>query len=100
MILSHSTVSIDWTPRGHELMAKNRCVSAQSSCRTPGINVFLMGMATPHEVETDLRVVREALGLSKGDNDEGDAKALKEIQAVFEPVKDQTWHTGRHNNRT
>lgn len=69
-------------------------------CRTPGINVFLMGMATPHEVDTDLRVVREALGLQKGVNDNGDKKALQEIQAVFEPVKDQTWHTGRHNNRT
>ena len=42
------------------------------ACRTPGINVFLMGMATPHEVETDLRVVREALGLQKGENEEGE----------------------------
>ena len=68
--------------------------------RTKGIQVHLMGMATPHEVEEDLQVVREALGLVTSPNEAQEQAALKEIQALFEPIKDQTWHTGRHNNRT
>ena len=68
--------------------------------RTKGIQVHLMGMATPHEVEEDLQVVREALGLVPAPNEAQEQAALKEIKALFEPIKDQTWHTGRHNNRT
>lgn len=64
------------------------------------MQLHLMGMATPHEVEEDLQVVREALGLVPSPNEAQEEAALREIQALFGPVKDQTWHTGRHNNRT
>ena len=69
-------------------------------CRTKGIQLHLMGMATPHEVEEDLQVVREALGLVPSANEKQEQAALSKIEALFEPIKDQTWHTGRHNNRT
>ena len=59
-----------------------------------------MGMATPHEVEDDLQMVREALGLVPSKNEEAENAAMSEVQALFKPLQGQTWHTGRHNNRT
>ncbi len=52
------------------------------------------------QVEDDLRVVREALELIPDPAAESEAAVTKEITAIFEPVKDQTWHTGRTGNRT
>jgi predicted aldo/keto reductase-like oxidoreductase len=69
-------------------------------CRTKGVQVHLMGMATPHEVEEDLKVVKEALGLIPCADEDAESAALGEVQALFEPLQGQTWHTGRHNNRT
>ena len=69
-------------------------------CRTPGIQVHLMGMATPHEVEADLQVVREALGLVQSPQQAAEEETLAKCQAVLKPYMSQTWHTGRHNNRT
>lgn len=68
--------------------------------RTKGVQVHLMGMATPHEVEEDLKVVKEALGLIPCADEDAESAALGEVQALFEPLQGQTWHTGRHNNRT
>jgi L-galactose dehydrogenase len=68
--------------------------------RTPGVNVHLMGMATPEEVNTDLKVVREALDLEPCSNEAAEAAALKEVEVTLKPVLDQTWHTGRKGNRT
>ena len=59
-----------------------------------------MGMATPEEVNTDLKVVREALGLEDCANESAEAEALTEVEATLKPVLDQTWHTGRKGNRT
>jgi len=64
------------------------------------VQVHLMGMATPHEVEEDLQVVREALGLVTSTNEAAENTALEEVQGLFAPLQGQTWHTGRHNNRT
>ena len=51
-------------------------------------------------MEEDLKVVREALGLAPEPEAETEAGALKEVQAIFAPVMDQTWPTGRQDNRT
>lgn len=68
--------------------------------QTPGVDVHLMGMATPAEVEEDLKVVRQTLGLIPDESADTEAAVLKEVLQLFEPVKDQTWKTGRDNNRT
>lgn len=69
-------------------------------CRTPGIDVHLMGMATPHEVETDLQVVREALGLVPCATADLEMEVYKGVQQILEPAMNLTWKTGRDNNRT
>ena len=62
--------------------------------------MHLVGMATPQEVKTDLQVVKEALGLLPCPTEAQDEAALQEVQANLKPLLNQTWHTGRHNNRT
>lgn len=59
-----------------------------------------MGMATPQEVEADLQVVKEALGLIQSPRQAAEEETLAKCQAVLKPHMGQTWHTGRHNNRT
>lgn len=51
-------------------------------------------------MEEDLKVVRQTLGLIPDETADAEAAVLKEVQEIFEPVKDQTWKTGRDNNRT
>ena len=60
----------------------------------------LMGMATPNEVAHDVHVVRQALGLEDNPNARVEDEATQEIEALFKPVLNQTWKTGRDNNRT
>jgi hypothetical protein len=51
-------------------------------------------------VEDDLRVARQVLGLIPDETADAEAAVAKEVQQIFEPVKDQTWKTGRQDNRT
>lgn len=103
-----------WHPASEEVKAaavksKNLCaekgtdlatIAIKHFIRTPGVDVHLMGMATPQEVEEDLKVVREALELTDSPAADVEAEALSEVQKLFEPVKNQTWLTGRQDNRT
>ena len=57
-------------------------------------------MATPDEVAHDVRVVRQALGLDDSPNASAEDEAAKEIEALFKPIMNLTWKTGRENNRT
>ena len=68
--------------------------------RTDGIDVRLMGMATPAEVAHDVKVVKQALGLEPCPDQELEQQVTKEVEALFEPILNQTWKTGRQNNRT
>ena len=52
------------------------------------------------QVEEDLKIVREAWGLVPDDLAEVDAAVGADIKQLFEPIKNQTWPTGRQNNRT
>jgi hypothetical protein len=52
------------------------------------------------QVEEDLKVVRQTLGLIPDETADAEAAVLEEVRQIFEPVKDQTWKTGRDNNRT
>lgn len=45
-------------------------------------------------------MVRQTLGLIPDESADADKAVLKEVLQLFEPVKDQTWKTGRDNNRT
>ena len=70
------------------------------SCRADGIDVRVMGMVTPDEVAHDVKVVRQALGLDESLNASAEDEATQEIEALFKPILNQTWKTGRDNNRT
>jgi len=59
-----------------------------------------MGMVTPDEVAHDVKVVRQALGLDESPNASAEDEATQEIEALFKPILNQTWKTGRDNNRT
>ena len=48
----------------------------------------------------DCQVVREALGLLPCSSEGAEQEALDEVQKVLKPVMNQTWLTGRQNNRT
>ncbi|KAL0040809.1 hypothetical protein WJX79_006107 [Trebouxia sp. C0005] len=67
--------------------------------RTPGISLNLMGMATPQEVETDVQIVLEALGIVPSKTAALEAEVLPEVQNIMKPVMNTTWKTGLQNNR-
>ena len=57
-------------------------------------------MATPDEVAHDVRVVKQALGLEPCPDAQIEDEATKQIEGLFKPILNQTWKTGRDNNRT
>ncbi|KAL0023280.1 hypothetical protein WJX77_002726 [Trebouxia sp. C0004] len=67
--------------------------------RTPGISLNLMGMATPQEVETDVQIVLEALGIVPSKTAALEAEVLPEVQKIMKPVMNTTWKTGLQDNR-
>lgn len=68
-------------------------------CRTKGISLNLMGMATPEEVKTDVQIVLEALGVVPSKTAALEAEVLPEVQAILNPVMNTTWKTGLQDNR-
>lgn len=68
-------------------------------CRTKGISLNLMGMATPEEVKTDVQIVLEALGVVPSKTAALEAEVLPEVQAILKPVMNTTWKTGLQDNR-
>ena len=69
-------------------------------CRTKGISLNLMGMATPEEVETDVQIVLEALGVVPAPKSAAlEAEVLPEVQNIMKPVMNTTWKTGLQDNR-
>ena len=68
-------------------------------CRTKGISLNLMGMATPEEVKTDVQIVLEALGVVPSETAALEAEVLPEVQAILKPVMNTTWKTGLQDNR-
>eukprot|EP00208_Stichococcus_sp_RCC1054_P002897 CAMPEP_0206140554 /NCGR_PEP_ID=MMETSP1473-20131121/9751_1 /ASSEMBLY_ACC=CAM_ASM_001109 /TAXON_ID=1461547 /ORGANISM="Stichococcus sp, Strain RCC1054" /LENGTH=330 /DNA_ID=CAMNT_0053534731 /DNA_START=120 /DNA_END=1112 /DNA_ORIENTATION=+ len=103
-----------WHPAAPEVKeaavkSKNMCkekgtdlarIAIKHFVNTKGVDIHLFGMATPDEVEEDLKIVREAWGLIPDEKADTDNAVWDEIKQVFEPVKDKTWPTGRQNNRT
>ena len=70
------------------------------SCRNPDIAVNLMGMVTPEEVETDIGITLEALGLKPTKETALEEAVLRDVQGILKPVMNTTWKTGRQDNRT
>lgn len=70
------------------------------SCRNPDIAVNLMGMVTPEEVETDVGITLEALGLKPTKETALEEAVLKDVLGILKPVMNTTWKTGRQDNRT
>ena len=70
------------------------------SCRNPDIAVNLMGMVTPEEVETDIGITLEALGLKPSKETALEEAVLRDVQGILKPVMNTTWTTGRQDNRT
>ena len=68
-------------------------------CRTPGIAISLMGMATPDEVKTDVQVALEALGVVPSKTADLEAEVLKEVKEILKPVMNTTWKVGLTDNR-
>lgn len=68
-------------------------------CRTKGIAIHLMGMATPEEVKTDVQIVLEALGVVPSKTAALEAEVLPEVQAILKPIMNTTWKTGLQDNR-
>lgn len=79
--------------------AHNPTMTYQLCCRTPGISLNLMGMATPQEVETDVQIVLEALGIVPSKTAALEAEVLPEVQNIMKPVLNTTWKTGLQDNR-
>lgn len=67
---------------------------------TPGVDIHLFGMATPDEVDEDIRIVKEVLGMVTNEKAEAEKKVAAQVKEIFAPVLDKTWPTGRQNNRT
>lgn len=66
----------------------------------PDIAVNLMGMVTPEEVHTDVKVVLQALGMIPNEDEQLEQEVTKEVEDILKPYKNTTWKTGRDNNRT
>ena len=58
-----------------------------------------MGMATPQEVDTDVQITLEALGVVPSKSAALDAEVLPEVKDIFKPVMNTTWKTGLQDNR-
>jgi hypothetical protein len=52
------------------------------------------------QVRTDVRVVKEALGLAQCKDEAAEAAALREVQQILAPHMGVTWPCGNPNNRT
>lgn len=58
-----------------------------------------MGMASPAEVQTDVQVALEALGVVPSKTAELEAEVLKEVKDILKPVMNTTWKVGLQDNR-
>lgn len=65
----------------------------------PGVTVHLMGMCTPEEVQADVKIALEALGLVDCERDSVEQQVLQEVKKILEPVMNTTWPVGKTDNR-
>ena len=70
--------------KGAELPA----LALQFALSEPRIATTLVGMATAEEVEKNVRWLKEPL----------DTALLSEVLAILEPIRNQTWPSGRPEN--
>lgn len=89
----------DWHPASAEI--KQACAEASALCQAQGVDIAklalqfsvshteidttLVGMATPEQVETNLRWIQEPL----------DRALLAQVQVVLEPISNQSWPSGQ-----
>lgn len=52
------------------------------------------------QVNTDVQIVLEALGLADSKDAQKEDAALKDVNEVLKPHMGVTWQTGNPNNRT
>ena len=71
------------------------CAARQCCCQ--GNHVMYCSAA---QVRTDVRVVKEALGLEPCSNEAAEAAALKDVKRILQPHMGVTWPCGNPNNRT
>ena len=83
----------------HGLLLAGIISCSTLSCRNPDIAVNLMGMVTPEEVETDIGITLEALGLKTTKETALEEAVLKDVQGILKPFMNTTWKTGRQDNR-
>lgn len=62
--------------------------------------VTSVSMCLHGQVRTDVRVVKEALGLEVCKDEAAEAAALQEVQQILAPHMGVTWPCGNPNNRT
>jgi hypothetical protein len=52
------------------------------------------------QVNTDVQIVLEALGLADSKDAQKEEEALKDVHEILKPHMGATWVTGKPNNRT
>ena len=99
----HGMGSCSWRTRcivcSLQLHARRSC----HICAVPLLAVRVSGWGcdcSAAQVRTDVRVVKEALGLEPCSNEAAEAAALKEVQQILQPHMGVTWPCGNPNNRT
>ncbi|CAL5223727.1 g6284 [Coccomyxa viridis] len=75
-------------------------LAIKEAARPQGIAVTLVGMRTPDEVNTDVQIVLEALGLVESKDAKKEEAAMKDVNAILKPHMGATWVTGNPNNKT
>ncbi|CAK0739889.1 hypothetical protein CVIRNUC_001206 [Coccomyxa viridis] len=75
-------------------------LAIKEAVRPQGIAVNLVGMRTPDEVNTDVQIVLEALGLADSKDAQKEDAALKDVNEILKPHMGVTWQTGNPNNKT
>ncbi|KAL3138750.1 hypothetical protein ABBQ32_005595 [Trebouxia sp. C0010 RCD-2024] len=62
------------------------------------VDVTLVGMSSPEEVQSNVQAAKETLGLVKSEMQSKEDAVMKKVAELLEPVKNVTWPSGRPKN--
>lgn len=77
------------------------CVELTGSCKlVPSLSAGEMRGLACLQVNTDVQIVLEALGLADSKDAQKEDAALKDVNEILKPHMGVTWQTGNPNNKT
>lgn len=68
------------------------------SAAAADIDITLVGMSSPEEVQSNVQAAKEALGLVQSETQSQEDAVLKEVDNMLKPIKNTTWPSGRSQN--